>query len=187
MKVRPGRRILRWSAAAMVAATLAACGSIGSSNDYEGADGAYALWEPDERAEPIEANGTTYSGEEIDLSELRGAPVVINTWYAACPPCRAEAADLVELAGQHDEVTFLGLNTRDDAAAAEAFERTFGMTYGSVHDEDGSFLAALAGTVPLKAVPTTLVLDREGRPAARYLGQIDPGVLDGILSDLEAE
>lgn len=160
---------------------------MGGENDYEGADGAYVLWEDAERSAAIDASGQTYSGETIDLAELRGAPVLINTWYAACPPCRAEAPDLANLAAEHPSVTFLGLNNRDDEAAATAFERSFDIPYPTIADDDGSMLAALAGTVPLKAVPTTLVLDREGRPAARFLGQIDPGVIDGILTDLEAE
>lgn len=168
-------------------AALGGCQSIGGENDYEGADGAYVLWEGEERPAAIEASGQTFAGESIDLADLRGAPVLINTWYAACPPCRAEAPDLAALAAKHPEVTFLGLNTRDDAAAASAFERSFDIPYPTIADDDGSVLAALAGTVPLKAVPTTLMLDREGRPAARFLGQIDPSVINGILTDLEAE
>lgn len=156
---------------------------------YAAGDGSFTIWEPGERTGPIELAGTTYHDEAVDLADWRGDVVVVNFWYAACPPCRAEAADLVTIAEEYadDGVAFLGINPRDDAGAALAFERTFGVTYPSIHDSQAQGVAAMEGLVPLQAMPTTIVLDDEGRVAARVLGQVDPETLRGLIDDTLAE
>src|SRR5690606_15819912 len=84
---------------------------------YVSGDGSVVTWVTAERGDPVELSGTAYDGSVIDAAELRGGPVVLNTWYAACPPCRAEAPDLVEIATTYAEqgVHVVGINTRDDA------------------------------------------------------------------------
>ncbi|MBX9246741.1 TlpA family protein disulfide reductase [Actinotalea ferrariae] len=133
--------------------------------------------------------GTDYAGAPVDVTAWRGDVVVLNTWYAACPPCRAEAPDLVEIANEYADqgVQFLGINATDDPGAAQPFERTFEVPYPSVHDVDDAAVAALQGIVPLQAVPTTVVLDREGDVAARILGRVDPSTLRALLDDVLAE
>ena len=112
-----------------------------------------------------------------------------NTWYAGCAPCRSEAPGLVALATERaaDGVRVLGINTQDDAGAAQAFERTFEVPYPSVADSSGQVVARLSGVVPLQAVPTTVVLDRDHRPAARIIGEADPSTLDAIIDEILAE
>lgn len=142
------------------------------------------MWDESERQDPVSASGTTFEGDDINLEDLRGDVVIINTWYAACPPCRAEAADLNAIAEDYaGDVTVIGVNVRDNAATAQAFERSFETPYESIDGTDGSFIADLEGTVPLQAVPTTLILDAEGRPAARYIGQINPEIVRGMIDD----
>ena len=163
---------------------LAGCNDAIEGAGYDDGGTNYTLWSQSERSAPVEASGLTFSGDTIDLDDLRGRVVVINTWYAACPPCRAEAADLNAIAEDYaDDVTVVGVNTRDNASTAEAFERSFGTVYESIEGKNGSFIADLEGAVPLQAVPTTLVLDRQGRPAARYIGQIDPQIVRGMIDD----
>lgn len=126
----------------------------------------------------------------MDVAARRGDVVVLNVWYAACAPCRAEAPDLAEVSAEYADrgVRFLGINTRDDAAGAQAFQRTYGIEYPSVLDAtSGAALLSLRGKVPPQAVPTTLVLDAEGRVAARALGRIDGSTLRGLLDDVLAE
>jgi len=108
---------------------------------------------------------------------------VLNTWFAACGPCRLEAPDLVEISTEYapDGVQFLGINTRDGAAQALAFEEQYAVPYPSVLDRDGDVVLALRGALPPTATPTTLVLDRQERVATGILGQIDPAVLRGVL------
>ena len=82
---------------------------------------------------------------------------------------------------------FVGINTKDGAAAARAHEKRFGVTYPSIDDDGGRVLLDLRGTLPPSAIPSTLVLDREGRVAARILGKADRTVLQGVVDDVVAE
>lgn len=150
-------------------------------------DGTVRAWEVAERSEPVELTGTDYRGEPVDVADHRGELVLLNTWYAFCPPCRAEAADLVALDADYPELHLYGINGTDDAGTAEAFERQFDVTYPSINDADGAALAALEGVVPISATPTTVVLDRAGRVAVRIIGMVDPSVLRPLVDDLLAE
>ena len=99
-----------------------------------------------------------------------------------------EAPDLKELAQRFaGQVTFYGVNLRDERATAQAFERTFEIPYPSFEDKDGDVLMALSAYVPPQAVPTTLVLDAQGRVAARILGLADRSILETLLADVAAE
>lgn len=161
----------------------------GEQTGYVSGDRSVVTWDAPDREGPVEIAGTDFAGEAVDLADWRGDVVVLNTWYAACPPCRAEAPDLVELASDYADagVHVLGINSTDDPGAAQAFERTFAIPYPSVHDADGAAIAALQGIVPVQAVPTTVVLDADGKVAARVLGVIDPSTLRTVVDDLLAE
>lgn len=158
----------------------------GEETGYVSGDRSLTTWEVGDRTGPVELSGTDYAGNAVDVADWRGDVVVLNTWYAGCPPCRAEAPDLVALATDYGDsgVHLLGINSTDDAGAAQAFERTFEIPYPSVHDADGAAVAALQGVVPVQAVPTTVVLDGEGRVAARILGVIDPTTVRAVVDDL---
>lgn len=172
---------------------LGGCASIGAPEEgapgagYEAGDGSFTTWAADERGAGIELDGTTFAGEPVSLTDWRGDVAVVNFWYAACPPCRAEAPDLAAIARDYPTVHLLGINPRDDAGTAQAFERTFDIPYPSLWDSDARGVAAMQGLVPLQAMPTTIVLDREGRVAARILGQADPEILRGLIDDVVAE
>lgn len=191
---RPAARL---GAALAGLALVAACTpTVGGGWDEEGArtgyvsgDRSVTTWEPGDRRGPVEISGTDYDGGRVDVADWRGDVVVLNTWYAQCPPCRAEAPDLVALADDYADrgVHVLGVNSTDDAGAALAFERTFAVPYPSLHDADGTAIAALQGVVPVQAVPTTVVLDADGRVAARVLGVVDPSTLRAVVDDLLAE
>ncbi len=188
---RPVRRAL--TGAVVLAATLglAACAQdSGASTDVVGqgfvsGDGSVRTWDADERGDVVALTGTDYEGEQVDTSAWLGDVVVLNTWYAACAPCRAEAPDLVALAD--DGVQVLGINTTDEAGAAQAFQRRFDVPYPSIDDRSGEVVAALSGTVPLQAVPSTVVLDREGRVAARVIGLVEGSTLTALVDDVLAE
>lgn len=184
------RRVAALVCAAVV--TLTGCASIGQPSNapsagYQAGDGSFATWKLGERGEPVEIVGETYAGETIDLADWRGDVVVLNFWFAGCPPCRVEAPDLVAFHDDYPDVHMLGVNPRDDDGAAQAFVRNFGIPYPSLWDSDASAVAALQGLVPLQAMPTTVVLDREGRVAARILGAADPDILRGLVDDVIAE
>lgn len=166
--------------------TLAGCGNGGddlakqwqesSDKGYISGNGTSASFALSERTEPVEFSGDVENGDTFSSSDTLGHVTVVNFWYAGCAPCRAEAPDLV---AAYDEFTpqgvqFLGVNTRDQVAQAEQFAEEFGVEYPSIMDMPGgrSVQRAFAGQVPLNAVPTTLILDSEGRVAHRVLGQL---------------
>jgi len=192
------RRVLVALIAAAALAVLAGCtsgaGSIRAATSvvdqgYQSGDGSTKTWPATDRGGPVVLSGTDFAGARIDITAWRGDVVVLNTWYAACPPCRKEAPDLVSLAADYaaDGVHLLGINGTDAAGAAQAYERTFAVPYPSIADTDGHAIAALQGAVPLQAVPTTVVVDRSGRVAARILGLADASTLRALVDEVLAE
>ncbi len=156
---------------------------------YISGDGTVLIIPAADRAEVPDWGGDTVDGQTVESTQLDGV-VVLNFWYAGCPPCRVEAPDLQAVHDQYgDEVTFLGVNTRDSAANAGAFEKEFGVEYDSILDvSTRDVLSAFAENVPPSAVPTTLVLDADGRVAARISGLLpSQTTLSDILDDVLAE
>lgn len=174
--------------------SLALAGCSGSSkgvgtSGFPIGNGAAVQVPEQQRGEPVTLAGSTLAGERLDLASLRGRPVVLNVWGSWCAPCRKEAKALVgaasELASQR--VAFVGINTGDtDMAQARAFEQKYGVTYPSLVDDGGRLLLALHGAAPPKAIPTTLVLDPQGRIAARFSGEITQRTLVDLVSDVSA-
>ncbi|GMA32408.1 TlpA family protein disulfide reductase [Litorihabitans aurantiacus] len=190
------RRALAALAAGAAALALVACSPGDDGGDptvvdpgYQEGTGAFTTWSPAERTDAPQIAGVDFDGNAIDLADWRGDVVVLNFWYAACPPCRAEAPDLVSIADTYagDGVRLLGVNGTDDAATANAFKQTYGITFPSLDDGDATAVAALEGLVPLRAMPTTVVLDTEGRPAARIVGLATETTLAGLIDDVLAE
>ncbi|WP_460834443.1 TlpA family protein disulfide reductase [Nocardioides hungaricus] len=87
--------------------------------------------------------GTTIDGQALDLTDLRGRVVVLNVWGSWCGPCRAEAPDLAAVATETATrgVEFVGIDVRDNPAAARAFVRKYQITYPSFDDQNGLVLA----------------------------------------------
>ena len=141
---------------------------------------------------PVDFAGPTIEGGTFRSTEARGHALVVNFWYAGCGPCRAEAPDLVALERKWAKqgVRFVGVNVRDEAGQAEPFQRTFKVPYPSVLDASGGAVQlAFARTGALKpnAIPTTVVLDREGRIASSVLGQLPArSVLDALIGTAES-
>ena len=111
---------------------------------------------------------------------------MLNVWGSWCGPCRAEAPDLAEISAETMDqgVRFIGIDVRDNPAAARAFEREFGITYPSFDDQDGQVLASFAGVVPVSAVPSTIVVDQSGVIRASIVGKTDTRTLRGLIDDL---
>lgn len=194
---RPGKGRLTARLAAVVLALalpLTACTSeeplaeqaaAGDNKNYIAGDGSVTEYAPEERGEPVDLQAGLFNGKTVDSENWAGQVTVLNFWYAACAPCRLEAPDLQALYEEHkdDGAQFFGVNLRDGKATAEAFERNFGITYPSINDQDGAVLLAMTQYVPPQAVPTTIVLDKQGRVAARILGVADKSTLDSLITD----
>ena len=185
--------------AALVLLVLAGCSAdplaqqyeSGTNQNYISGDGTLTVIDVKDRGDAIVFDGETDAGEPVSSADYEGQVVVVNFWYAACPPCRVEAPDLEALhqAFDGEGASFLGVNVRDQAETAAGFEKEFGISYPSVIDaNDGNMLLAFAGTVAPNAVPTTIVLDKQGRVAARFLGLIEePSILKTIIRETIAE
>ena len=143
------------------------------------------------RGAPINLKGDDLDGKPLSLASYRGKVVVVNVWSSTCSPCRAEASDF-ESVFRSDEakgVQFLGVDTRDlQLAASRAFVSAHGITYPDFYDPDGSLLLQFpAGSVAPQSVPSTLVLDRQGRIAARVLDSMTGAELTKVLAPVLAE
>ena len=128
--------------------------------------------------------GTLLSGEKFGLAQYRGHVVVLNFWGSWCTPCRAEAPSLAQLARHFTPrgVRFLGVDIRDSPATAEAFQSRCGISYPSLNDPGDEIALDFRDTVPPAGIPTTLVIGRSGRIAARIIGEASYPGLRGLIS-----
>ncbi|WP_336209732.1 TlpA family protein disulfide reductase [Nonomuraea sp. LPB2021202275-12-8] len=127
----------------------------------------------DRKAAPA-IGGPTLEDGTASLAAHKGKVVVINFWASWCGPCRAEAPVLKEVAAKTkgSGVEFIGVDFKDRKADALAFERTEQTGYPSIFDQPGKVALAFQGTVPPAAIPSTLIIDEQGRVAARALGAV---------------
>lgn len=195
------RRILAALAAVALAAGLTACSSEnddlanlyreGNTQGFISSDGRVETIPADQRGEALAFSGTAVDGSTIASDDFAGDVVVLNFWYAACGPCRAEAPVLEETYQdtREDGAQFLGVNIYDGPEQATSFDETYGITYPSILARgDTDLKLAFAEWTALQAAPTTLVVDREGRVAARLFGQLpDATTLRDLVEDVLAE
>lgn len=188
------RTVVVLVAAALVA--LTGCGATGTASGGDGSgfvagDGSTVLLAADQRTAAPAVAGTTLDGKPLDLASLRGKVVVVNFWASWCAPCREEAGALEKVYSETKPkgVEFVGIVSggKDSLANAQAFARRFDLSYPSLYDADNSLVLAFRGQMSPAAIPTTLVLDREGRVAARALDAVDRSRLLGMIEPVLAE
>lgn len=186
------RRTTSVLSALLALGLTAACSSeIGSSGDqgYVAGKGIITALDEAERKVPGEVSGETLDGEQVSLDDYRGQVVVVNVWGSWCAPCRKEAPMLAEAARDlaDREVAFLGIDSRDPSkTAAQAFVRSFDIPYPSIYDQRGRTLLAFRGTLNPNAIPSTVIIDREGRVAGSVLGEITRTTLDDLVEEAGA-
>lgn len=182
---RPAGWVRNSALSIAVLLVLAGCSAGGSNNTaFVSGDGTTTVLPVEERGEPLELSGITLTGEELSVTEFLGKNVVINVWASWCAPCRQEAPELKAFNIENPEVQMLGINTRDNDPAARAFEEFFGITYPSIIDPDGSKQLVFRNTLPMSAIPTTIVLDKSGRPSARILGVVSRSLLVQVVDEV---
>ena len=168
---------------------LAGCSNdVGSSGNqgYVAGKGIITSVKAADRKQPGEVSGRTLDGKHVSLADFRGKVVVVNVWGSWCGPCRAEAPMLAQasrdLAGKG--VVFLGIDSRDGSKdAAKAFVRRFDIPYASLYDQQGATLLAFHGTLTPNSVPSTVVVDPQGRVAGSVLGNLSRTTLDDLVED----
>lgn len=182
---------MRWLVAVVATFLLAGCSSSGADGGSDGTvgfatgDGTVTIVPEEEREPAPILEGPSLDGGTLSTADMAGTPIVINVWGSWCAPCRAEAPELVAAADRlGDDAQFLGLNTRDlDEAPAQAFVRAFELNYPNIFDPDGTLLLGF-GQLPPKAIPSTLVIDAEGRVAARVIGEVNANTLVALVGDV---
>ncbi|MGW2224892.1 TlpA family protein disulfide reductase [Streptomyces formicae] len=194
---RRGRLALFAAGAAVGALVLTACGSGGTSggsgntNFVAGSDGIATAKKADRKPLP-ELDGETLEGKHLDLAKAyKGKILVINVWGSWCAPCRAEAPNFVKVAADTKDkgVEFVGINTRDpERGPAIQFEKAHKITYPSLHDSTGKLLLRFPqGSMNPNFIPSTLVVDRDGKIAARSQQPLNEEKLRKMIDPVLAE
>jgi thiol-disulfide isomerase/thioredoxin len=190
------RSVLSTAGVAVAALLLSACssggtsGGSGNTNFITGSDGIATVKKGDRQAAP-DLSGKTIDGKTLDTTDYKGKVVVVNVWGSWCSPCRAEADNLVQVAKAtaNQNVQFVGINTRDTSTEpAVAFEKKYGVTYPSLYDPTGKLMLRFKkGTLNPQLIPTTIIIDRDGKIAARALQALSEETLRKMLDPVVAE
>lgn len=196
---------LSWPAVALAVLLLAACADAGPSPQAAPDPPAGQAITPDDlpsgvgRGFPVadvattaEGEGLLQSGEPapdfsmvledgrfVRLSELQGAPVVINFWATWCGPCRQEMPELVKAAHEED-VLVLAVNVQEARQPVEQFAAEFEMELPVVLDGEGK----LRRLYRVPGLPTTYFVDRNGTIASLVVGPLTPPVLAERLAEI---
>ena len=144
----------------------------------------------DERASAPEFSGTLLvTGDDWNSALLAGQVAVLNFWGSWCAPCRVETPEFSEVAADlgDDGVQFLGINVKEPSEQfALAFIDRFDISFPSLYDPRGEIALAFRD-YPANAVPSTIMLDAEGRVAAVYTGEVAQEDLRRVLDRLLEE
>ncbi|MFF7182893.1 redoxin family protein [Streptomyces sp. NPDC008121] len=196
---RAPRRTLLAVGTLSAALALSACGSSTNGTSGGGGDtnfvtntGGISTVAKGERTAPHTIAGETIEGERLDVADLKGKVVVLNVWGSWCGPCRAEASHFTKVANdlKPKGVEFVGLNTRDfNKQQAITFEEDYEVPYPSLYDPSGKLILGgfPKGTLNPQAIPSTVVLDKDGKIAARSLMALDEKKLRSMIEPLLAE
>jgi thiol-disulfide isomerase/thioredoxin len=169
--------------------SIAAQAKSGNRQGYISGDGNIETIAAGDRKKPVALTGTTLDDKQRSPQEAIGKVAVPNLWASWCPPCETEAPDLKKaaetLTAADKPVVFMGINYRDNPDSGRATAARWGIPFPSLDDPAGTTILALQGKVT--SPPTTLVLDRQGRIAARVSGAVTTSTLTGLVDDVLAE
>jgi thiol-disulfide isomerase/thioredoxin len=171
------RRLLVPALLAALVVSVSGCSNVSGTGDkgYIDGEGVITVLPVEKRKAPGDVTGETLDGDQLSLGSYAGKVVVVNVWGAWCPPCRAEADELAAAARELEPqgVVFVGINSRDSSKDnALAFERTYDVPYPSIYDPSGRNLLAFHGTLSPNSIPSTVIIDKQGRVAASVLGAV---------------
>ncbi|MEK6648734.1 MAG: TlpA disulfide reductase family protein [Actinomycetota bacterium] len=165
---------------------LVGCGGGASSNGSESfiaGNGAVTFINSGSRIMAPRIEGSTLGGGTFQLAP--GQVAVVNVWASWCAPCRAEAPTLAALSKKFPDVSFVGILTRDNPAAASAFVKRFAIGYPTLTDD--AILIGFHASLIANAIPTTIIVDKHGRVAARISGEVTVASLTDLIERVIAE
>ena len=187
--VAVGALCLGATACSSDANSSAAQAKSGDGKGFVSGDGTIERVALGKRSAPLTLSGTTLDGRSWNVADAKDEVLVLNVWGQWCGPCVAEMPHLQqvwsELSAADKPVQLMGINYRDGVETAKAFLRANKITYPSLEDDGGRTLLALRGKA--NTTPTTLVLDRRGRIAARVSGPVSAATLSGLVDDVLGE
>lgn len=172
-------------------ALAAGCGgpnTNGTKGGYVSGDRLITRVAPADRKPAPVLTGENLEGEPLSTADFAGKTIVVNVWGSWCPPCRKEAPALnaVAKAMKSKGVEFIGIAVREDAATSLAFNKKRKIIYPSFSDPSGRLLLGFAKSLPTQAIPTTWVIDSNGRMAARILDDTTESTLTALIEDVQA-
>jgi len=165
---------------------LTGCSNGGASKAQESfiaGSGAVTKIKVGDRIDAPQISGMTLTGSNFTFTP--GKVAVVNVWASWCSPCRAEEPTLSALSRTFPDVQFIGILTRDNPVNAEAFVRKRGTPYPTLIDD--SILVGFRKSLPANAIPTTVIIDRNGRVAARISGGVTVASLTQLIEEVSAE
>jgi thiol-disulfide isomerase/thioredoxin len=170
----------------LMALALSSCGGGGSSiaeESFVSGNGSVSYIKPSDRIAAPALSGMTLSGKNYTFNV--GQVAVVNVWASWCAPCRAEAPTLAALSEKYTDVAFMGILTRDNPVNAEAFARRFALPYPTLIDD--SVLIGFRKSLPANAIPSTVLIDKQGDVAARISGEVTFASLSELIEKVSAE
>jgi thiol-disulfide isomerase/thioredoxin len=172
--------------------TVAEQAMAGDGKGYVAGDGTVQQLAVADRGAAVTLAGTTVDGKSwSSAADAAGKVVVVNVWGSWCAPCVDETPHLQQVWQSYSTagkpVAFVGIDIKESAATAAAFLKANAVTYPSLSDSGSGGQPMLALQGKAAATPSTLVLDRQGRIAARILGATTASTLTGLVDDVLAE
>jgi thiol-disulfide isomerase/thioredoxin len=127
-----------------------------------------------QRGSPVSLSGKDLDGKPITLESMRGKPTVVNVWGSWCADCNAEQPLLVDAATKlKGRANFVGINVRDPGTTqGKTYDERYGVTWPSFYSFGGQALLTFRGVITPKSIPSTIVLDAQGRVAAAINGRV---------------
>jgi thiol-disulfide isomerase/thioredoxin len=169
----------------LILLTGCAGGGISAQNENSfvaGSGNANFVKKSERKNAPKISGATLTSGvKTLNLNQV----TVINVWASWCAPCRAEAPVLQDASIKYPQVQFAGILTRDNLSSAKAFYENFKLTYPTFIDD--ALLLGFSGSIIPNAIPTTLIIDKNGKVAVRISGEVTVATLQKLLDKVLAD
>lgn len=127
---------------------------------------------------------TDVSGKQVNLAQLLEANevVILNFWATWCPPCRVEIPELIAFQSKYAQrgVQLIGVNLQEKAAAVQSFAKENDMNFPILLDTSGQ----VAEEYEVTAIPSTFILDKQGKIIDQVVGAVRQGDLEAIVEKL---